>query len=69
MKATEKAEAIETNVILKHTQPNNTPAQAYFAGLCELALACALLTSTSKEERERGKLMVRQLRHGSTFEE
>lgn len=32
-----------------------------------LSLACALLTSTSKEEREKGKQMVRRWKNGNSF--
>ena len=66
MKSSEKAEAITASVIDKHRKPDG---EIYFFGaVCELANACALLTSTSKEERERGKQIVRELRHGTNFE-
>lgn len=32
-----------------------------------LSLACALLTSTSKDEREKGKQMVRRWKNGNSF--
>lgn len=60
MKATDKADVITEAVILEKSLPNNTPGQAYYNAICDLALACALLTSTSKDEREQGKQMVRQ---------
>lgn len=69
MKIEDKADAITEAVIIENTRPDNTPGQAYYAAICELAKACALLTSTSKAEREQGKLMVRQWRHGANFGE
>ena len=69
MKIEDKADAITRAVIIDNSGPDKTAGQANYAAICALATACALLTSTSKAEREQGKLMVRQWRHGANFGE
>jgi hypothetical protein len=58
MTTDEKAEAIARNAIIEQT--GGDPRTEYLAACQALAKACALLTSTSKDEREQGKQMVRQ---------
>lgn len=40
---------------------------AHLAAVGLVSLACALLTSTSNEEREQGKTMVRRWKNGNAF--
>lgn len=63
----EKADAIRASVMKIAQELNANPIAASGAAVGMLASACALLTSTSKEEREEGKRRVRQWKHGLTF--
>lgn len=61
----EKAEAIARNAIIE--QDGGDPKAEYLAAALALAKACSLLTSTSKDEREQGKTMVRRWKNGNSF--
>lgn len=65
MTINEKAETITRNAIIE--QQGRDPRKEYLAVCLDLAKACALLTSTSKEEREKGKQMVRRWKTGNSF--
>jgi hypothetical protein len=63
----EKSEAIRKGVMAIAQELNGNQIAASGAAVGMLATACALLTSTSKEEREEGKRRVRQWRSGNAF--
>lgn len=69
MNIDDKATAIEKAVIAEAYELNKRAEIAHLSAVGQLAKACALLTSTSKAEREQGKLLVRQWRHGANFGE
>lgn len=62
MNIDDKATAIEKGVIAAAYEFNRRPDLAHLTAVGQLATACALLTSSLKAERERGKTMVRTWR-------
>lgn len=60
-----KAEDIVAGCLAEHQGTNPTDNALGVAQ--SLATALALLTSTSKDEREQGKTMVRRWKHGNSF--
>lgn len=60
-----KAEDIVAGYLAEHQSTNSTDNALSVAQ--SLATACALLTSTSKDEREQGKTMVRRWKNGNSF--
>lgn len=67
MNIDDKATAIEKAAIAEAYKLNTQPTIAHLSAVSQLAKACALLTSTSKEEREQGKTMVRRWKNGNSF--
>lgn len=63
----EKATAIEKAAIAAAYEFNSRAEIAHLSAIGQLAKACALLTSTSKEERELGKGMVRKWKNGGNL--
>lgn len=63
----DKATAIEKAAIQDAYEFNKRAELAHLSAIGQLAKACALLTSTSKDEREQGKTMVRRWKNGNTF--
>ena len=63
----DKAERIEKSALADAYALNARAEIAHLSAVGQLSLACALLTSTSKDERERGKTMVRRWKAGNTF--
>lgn len=59
------ADRIAFSVI--NDQTGGNPKDEYLGALKELAKACALLTSISKDEREQGKTLVRRWKNGNRF--
>jgi len=63
----DKAIAIEKSALADAYELNKRPDIAHLSAVGALAKACALLTSTSKAEREEGKTMVRRWKNGNSF--
>lgn len=63
----EKATAIYTSALTQARDEGLSEELGPFRAINLLATACALLTSTSKEEREQGKTMVRRWKNGNSF--
>ena len=63
----EKTSIISKGARLDGIALNADPHSANRAAIEMLSTACALLTSTSKEEREKGKQMVRRWKNGNSF--
>lgn len=65
--AESKAETIAESAFKEAEARGCTGEMIYESAACALATACALLTSTSKAEREEGKTMVRRWKNGNSF--
>lgn len=63
----DKAETIAASALSKNQHPALSDNGRLYAACLDLAMACALLTSTVKAEREQGKTMVRQWKNGNSF--
>lgn len=67
MTINDKAETIAQSALDSNQNPQLSEAGRCYAACLDLAKACALLTSTSKDEREQGKTMVRRWKSGNSF--
>lgn len=63
----DKAETIAESAIKANKREDLSTAGIRYAACLDLAMACALLTSTSKDEREKGKQMARRWKNGNSF--